>query len=260
MKVTLRGKYAVVVTVLAVMVTGCGQKSTAPSQSVARAGATISSSSEIYHGAWLQHPYHLPAVSMSSTAGDWRSLAEVISAPGVQVNLVTLGYTSCDDGACDVVVADAMAAVRALEPAQRQRVQVVMVSADPQRDSVVALKRYLGQFVSSASADGGPVLPPVGVRPETDAVVHQVARALGVVVENPAATSPAAAPASAPVSPVAWSAHGDEHTVPPGGYLVTHSTQLVAVTPQGEGVLVWTDQTRTVANLTADLRVYLHRM
>lgn len=59
--------------------------------------------------------------------------------------LVFFGFTSCPD-VCPTTLADLRIALGELEPGQREKVKVSMVTVDPKRDSVKALNEYLGFF------------------------------------------------------------------------------------------------------------------
>jgi protein SCO1/2 len=86
-------------------------------------------------------------------------------APG-KVTAVFFGFTNCDD-VCPTTMADLAAARRSLPPAVAQRVSVVFVTVDPQRDTPPALEQWLGRFDPDF----------IGLRGPTD-LVHQVERSL----------------------------------------------------------------------------------
>lgn len=231
------------------MLTGCSAARPSTAQVQIR---TVGSPSG-YHAAVLDHAYQVPPLAITTSTGQRRTLEQVLASPGIAVTLVTIGYTSCDDGVCDTVVADSAQALRDLEPHLRSRVQMVMISVDPQRDTTSRLARYMARFAPPREPDLAQRV--FALRPDTDAGVSLIAQALGFSVENPAAapTSPQASTA-----PAAWAAHGQGHGQG-NGYEVTHSSQLVGVNAQGQGVLVWSPQTRTVTNLASDLRTYLEQ-
>lgn len=62
-----------------------------------------------------------------------------------KVLLVYFGYTHCPD-ICPASLASGGQALKALTPAERQRVQMVMISVDPKRDTVQRLKEYTAYF------------------------------------------------------------------------------------------------------------------
>ena len=62
-----------------------------------------------------------------------------------QVTLIYFGYTFCPD-VCPTTLAKLADALKQLPPSQREAVQVLMVTVDPQRDSLDHLKEYLAHF------------------------------------------------------------------------------------------------------------------
>ena len=59
--------------------------------------------------------------------------------------LVYFGYTSCPD-VCPTSMADLRQAMAELDPEERERVKVAMVTVDPDRDTGQVLNGYLGHF------------------------------------------------------------------------------------------------------------------
>ncbi|MFN4341605.1 MAG: SCO family protein [Azonexus sp.] len=62
-----------------------------------------------------------------------------------QVVLVYFGYTHCPD-ICPASLAAGGQALKALKPAERARVKLLMISVDPERDTVNHLKEYTAFF------------------------------------------------------------------------------------------------------------------
>ena len=62
-----------------------------------------------------------------------------------RVVLIYFGYASCPD-ICPTSLAFITAALRALTPAELERVRVVFISVDPARDTPEKLKQYAGHF------------------------------------------------------------------------------------------------------------------
>ena len=77
----------------------------------------------------------------SSTQGDF-SLTQLEED---QLAVLFFGYTYCPD-VCPMSLAVVRQALAELEPAQRQRVVPLMVSVDPERDSLERLEEYLAFF------------------------------------------------------------------------------------------------------------------
>jgi protein SCO1/2 len=65
-----------------------------------------------------------------------------------QVVLVYFGYTFCPD-ICPATLAELSRAVEKLNPKDREQVQVLMITVDPDRDSPEVLAEYLAHFDSS---------------------------------------------------------------------------------------------------------------
>jgi protein SCO1/2 len=64
-----------------------------------------------------------------------------------KVLLVYFGYTNCPD-VCPASLAAGGQALNALTPDERKRVKLIMISVDPERDSVKHLKEYTAFFHS----------------------------------------------------------------------------------------------------------------
>ena len=62
-----------------------------------------------------------------------------------KVLLIYFGYVNCPD-ICPVSLAAGAAALNSLSAAERERVRMVMVSVDPERDTPASLKDYVGYF------------------------------------------------------------------------------------------------------------------
>jgi protein SCO1/2 len=65
-----------------------------------------------------------------------------------KVTLLYFGYTYCPD-ICPATLAELASALKELQPAERQQVQVLMVTVDPERDTPEVLANYLNQFDAS---------------------------------------------------------------------------------------------------------------
>jgi protein SCO1 len=62
--------------------------------------------------------------------------------------LVYFGYTHCPD-ACPTALNEMAEALDQLDPAKREKVQVVFITVDPQRDTPAVMKDYVGAFDSA---------------------------------------------------------------------------------------------------------------
>ncbi len=62
-----------------------------------------------------------------------------------KVVLLYFGYTYCPD-VCPATLGELAKAIRSLKPEDREQVQVLMVTVDPERDSAEVLGQYLSHF------------------------------------------------------------------------------------------------------------------
>ncbi len=95
-----------------------------------------------YRGVIVEPGITKPDFTLTDTTGqpfDFRARTEG------KVALVYFGYTYCPD-ACPTQMADVAVAMRGLPPEIVERVQVVFVTTDPERDSPERLRRWLDIF------------------------------------------------------------------------------------------------------------------
>jgi protein SCO1 len=200
---------AALLVVLAAL-TGCASAA-APGDG-ANAQVSTPAGTRGYHGAWLERPYALPRQPFTASTGGPYVPATDATAP---VTLVFFGYTHCPD-VCNVVLANVASALRRADPPVRERVRLLFVTTDPERDTPAVMKAYLDRFDPSYVGLTAP-LP----------TIEKAARALGVAYT------------------------GKDKKAVGGGYEVGHGAQVIGFT-RGEGRLVWMPDT-TVADLRADL-------
>jgi protein SCO1/2 len=84
----------------------------------------------------------LPDVDLTDTAGQAFDLATDVDRP---VTVLFFGYTNCPD-LCNAAMAAVASALRRVDPAVADDVQVVFVSVDPARDTPPVLRAYLDRF------------------------------------------------------------------------------------------------------------------
>ena len=199
---------AALVAGLTALVTGCSSPS-APSTNPAGVKISNQTTNGSFHGILLDDPYIKPTQTFMDTSGKPFRIDRDVKRP---VLLVFFGYTHCPD-VCSAVVADMASALRRLDPGVRDRVQVVYVTTDPERDTGPVIAEYLRRFDSSF----------IGLTGAKSDIEH-AAESLGVAIT------------------------GKEVVV--GGYTIGHGAQIIGF---GDGKsLVWVPGT-AVSNLRADI-------
>jgi protein SCO1/2 len=104
--------------------------------------ATVEGAQDTYAGLDLAEPYRRPSFTLTDTSGaafDFK--AKTAGHP----TLLFFGYTSCPD-VCPTTMADIAVALRGLDPAVVEQLQVVFVTTDPATDTPDVLGEYLGRF------------------------------------------------------------------------------------------------------------------
>lgn len=112
----------------------------------------------------LQAPRQLPALELVNEQGQPQRLDQLQG----KWTLVFFGYTFCPD-ICPTTLAELRQLQGMLSATERERLRVVMVSVDPQRDTPAQLKQYLGYFEAGFNGLTG-----------TPEQILQAANALGV--------------------------------------------------------------------------------
>ena len=180
----------------ALALTACG----APAAAVRPVG---SASAKTYGGAELTQPYTMPDATLTDSAGQRFALRSGTDKPVV---VVFFGYTNCPD-ICKTTLSDLASALNRVSPETRGKIQVLVVTTDPARDTPEVLKAYLARFDPTF----------IGLTAPLDQI-KKIAAPLGVVIEGTTKT-------------------------PDGGYEVTHSTQVIGFDAARKGRLVWTQGT-----------------
>lgn len=101
---------------------------------------TCTSRSPELHGSIYDPPRPAPELELQSTTGEAFSLSSVTG----DVVLVYFGYTYCPD-ICPATLAEVKLIFEELGD-QSDRLQLIMVTVDPQRDTPQVLRDYLGRF------------------------------------------------------------------------------------------------------------------
>jgi protein SCO1 len=106
------------------------------------APAVVEAPQDRYAGLDLAEPYRRPTFTLTDTTG---AAYDFRAATDGRPTLLFFGYTHCPD-VCPTTMADVALALRKLEPALAERVQVVFVTTDPGVDTPEVLGEYLGHF------------------------------------------------------------------------------------------------------------------
>lgn len=103
--------------------------------------ADLSLSSHKFRGVEMPTPIPVFDFTLTAHTGQEVSLSDFRD----QITLLYFGYTYCPD-ICPGTLAELARAMDALDPEDRQKVQVIMVTVDPTRDSPEVLADYLAHF------------------------------------------------------------------------------------------------------------------
>jgi protein SCO1 len=104
--------------------------------------ATVEGPEDVYAGLDLAEPYRRPSFTLTDTTGTAFDFSAVTSG---QPTLLFFGYTRCPD-VCPTTMADVAVALRGLDPALVEQLQVVFVTTDPAYDTPAVLGEYLARF------------------------------------------------------------------------------------------------------------------
>jgi protein SCO1/2 len=132
------------------------------------------------------------------------------------LTLVFFGYTHCPD-ICGIVMSTLASAMTRLSEDERDDVDVVFVTTDPQRDTNEVAADYATNFDESF----------IGLSGDLSTII-EVAKPLGIAVEK-----------------------GTK--LPSGGYEVTHGTQVIAIDADDQGIAFWSQDVSS-AQLAADVQ------
>ena len=170
-----------------------------------------------FTGTRLDPPFEVLATPLTDTDGQPYSLVDDTDKP---LTLVFFGYTNCPD-ICGVVMSNLGSAMTRLDASDRDRVDVVFVTTDPNRDTAPVLEKYVTRFDPSF----------LGLTGDID-TISAVAMPLGVGVEQ-------------------------GQKLPSGGYDVTHGTSVTAIDGDDEGTVYW-DEATSSAQYAADIHTLLN--
>ncbi|HVK44965.1 MAG TPA: SCO family protein [Micropruina sp.] len=192
----MRMARTVLAALLAVVLAACA----GPAANVRPVG---SATAHTYGAVELTEPYTMPPATFTDSEGQPFDLRTGTDKPVV---IVFFGYTSCPD-ICKTTMSDLASALNRVTPETRAKVQVLLITVDPARDTPAVLRSYLARFDPSFIGLTAPL-------PQTE----KVAAVMGVVIDGTTKT-------------------------PDGGYDVTHSSQVIGFDSARKGRLVWTQGT-----------------
>jgi protein SCO1 len=131
-----------------VLLSGCGDEATAEGEPQASghdhsdAPAAVEGPDDVYAGLDLAEPYRRPTFTLTDTTG---ASFDFTALTAGRPTLLFFGYTNCPD-VCPTTMADVAVALRDLDDAVVQDLQVVFVTTDPATDTPEVLGEYLDRF------------------------------------------------------------------------------------------------------------------
>lgn len=168
-------------------------------------------------GTVIDPPFQVPDAELTDTSGQPFRLA---GDTDKRLTLLFFGYSKCED-ICPVVLQSLAVGLRRLDPAERDDVDVVLVTSDPARDTPEVLRSYLDRFDPSF----------VGLTGELSTIV-ETAHAVGIAMD-------------------------DAERLDSGGYDPgTHGTRVIGVDGSDEAPIMWQEDT-SAAEFAADVRTLL---
>ncbi len=174
--------------------------------------------------AFLAEPLTKPDAELIDQNGD---SFQVAARTDGRFTLLFFGYTHCPD-VCPITMTNVSAALRTLDPDKRAMVDVLFVTADPERDTPERLKEWLGMMDPSI----------IGLTGDQETLNRMVTE---IGFREPEM--------------------GEMQMSPEGGqlgHLVNHPTSLMVYTPDGVGRFVYLYGTATPEALTEDLDAFLN--
>jgi protein SCO1/2 len=130
------------------LLSGCGNEATAEGRPHADghdhsdAPAAVEGPDDAYAGLDLAEPYRRPSFTLTDTTGASYDFKDVTTG---RPTLLFFGYTNCPD-VCPTTMADVAVALRGMDAAVVQDLQVVFVTTDPATDTPEILGEYLDRF------------------------------------------------------------------------------------------------------------------
>jgi protein SCO1/2 len=186
------------------------------------AGCSSDGGSEDLNGMTRLPQAEVGNVSLPNKNPESNNDAGLLRGSGDGLMLVYFGFTNCPD-VCPTTLADLRLALEGLDQEQRDRIQVGMVTVDPNRDTAKVLNGYLGFFFPEEQFSS--------FVPEDKASLAKVERKFGA-------------------------SHRIGKKRPDGSYDVDHSALLYAVGSDGVIAVEWPFGT-TAENMRSDIEQLL---
>ena len=147
MTAPVRGRLAALLLAAALGPTACGSddgEQAAADEGHDHSGgvASLEGPGDEYAGIDLRDPFQRPSFTLTDTTGASYDFA---TATAGRPTLLFCGYTNCPD-VCPSTMADVALALRDVDPALAEQVQVVFVTTDPAADTPPVLGEYLDRF------------------------------------------------------------------------------------------------------------------
>ncbi|MGY2082854.1 SCO family protein [Blastococcus sp. SYSU DS0539] len=127
------------------LLAGCGSTADGDPEAhdhSAGAPAVAEGPDDRYAGIDLRESFRKPTFTLTDTTG---APYDFKAATAGRPTLLFFGYTNCPD-VCPTTMADVAVALRGLDPALVERMQVVFVTTDPATDTPEVLGEYLDRF------------------------------------------------------------------------------------------------------------------
>lgn len=96
----------------------------------------------LYRGARVTPPLPKPDLVLTDTSGE---PFDILAETEGYLTLLYLGYTHCPD-ICPAHLLDVAKTLEAMDPALVERIRVVFITTDPERDDAAAIRRWLDLF------------------------------------------------------------------------------------------------------------------
>jgi protein SCO1 len=196
---------AAVLGALALAATGCG---TSSDDAKPPAEISVDKPDTPYRGTPLDRPFDKPDATLTDTGGKPFDLRARTHG---KVTLLYFGYTHCPD-VCPTTMSDLALAKQSLPKTERNKVDVVMVTTDPARDTPKHLRSWLDAMDKSFIGLTG-----------SFADISAAAQQIGVHVDKPKKEKDGSITVEHGAQVVAFSANDDE-----GHLLYTAGTSLSA--------------------------------